>query len=179
MKTRIVHTKFWKDSFVSELNTEEKLVFLYYLTNENINILHLYECSDRQVVFDTGIDRGILDGIKQKFADANKILFFKDYVFLVNANRYEEYTGEKNEKAKKQLLNIINCDVVSWYEKVRKKIKDTPIDTPIMIGSINHKSETINHNSKVISQKPETRKEGMLQGFKNFTEKFSKDHGIE
>lgn len=154
MKTRILHTKFWKDSFVAELTPLEKLVFNYLLTNEYVNIIHLYECSDKQIRFDTGIDTPILDRAKQKFETAGKIYFKDGYVYLRNSSKYENFSGEKNDKAKQDLLNQLNPSILKWYNEIQNTPIDTPIDTP-SIGSRSNKSEIINHKSEIRIQKPE------------------------
>lgn len=146
MKTRIIQTKFWADDYVSSLPTEGKLLFLYYLTNDKVNIIHCYECSDKYVIADTGINQKDLSLYKGKFQKDHKILFYKGYVKLLNANKYETYTG-KNDFAKARLLTEMAADVLDWYNN----IFDTPLyggmDGPSK-GPINHKSETINHKSE-------------------------------
>lgn len=149
MKTRILHTKFWNDSFVSSLLPEEKLIFNYYLTNDKINIIHFYECSDRQVLFDTGVSTGVLQGCKDKLSKANKILFFNDFVFIVNAYRYEKYEGPDNVKAKEKTLNQLSKYALAFYKK------HTPLSTGVYTPTINHKSEIINNKSEIINHKSE------------------------
>lgn len=143
MKTRIIHTKIWKDDFFSELTPTEKLLFIYFVTNERINIIHCYEITDREISFDTGIDRSAIGVFKQKTQAAGKFYFFKNHVYMCNAEKYETYTGEKNEAAKKKLIQEMNQEEKDWYTK----IVDTPIDTPIYTPSIG----TINHNTEIRS----------------------------
>lgn len=152
MKTRIIHTKLWKDGFIAGLSPTEKLVFLYYLTNDKVNLIHCYECADREVCFDTGVNAEQLRNAKEKLAQAGKVLFYKDYVFLANANKYETFSGEKNDQAKVRLESEMSDDVRAWYSN--------PFDTPqigvsigVSIPPINHKSEIINHKSEIKEKK--------------------------
>lgn len=158
MMSRILYTKLWKDEFVAELNPTEKLLFIYLITNERVNIIHCYEVSDREIAFDTGIDRGIIARSKEKFQEAGKISFYKNYVLLRNASKYESYTGFKNETAKEKLLSLMSPDVLDWYTNVI----DRGIDTPLM-GSINHKSEIINQNKGVVKGKLEITEDEILE----------------
>lgn len=165
MRTRIIHTKIWKDEYIANLTLSEKMLFFYLLTNEKVNIIHCYELSEREISFDTGIDRGIIAKAKVKFEKDNKMKFFKDYIFLINANKYETYTGEKNEEAKRKLIKEMSESVLDWYNN----IKDTPIDTPIDRVSI----PSINHNTEIINQE-----EGIVKGrgdIKLFLEEFNKN----
>lgn len=154
MKTRIVHTKLWKDAFYCDLTPSEKLLFIYYLTNERVNIIHCYEITDREVTFDTGINTSTIEVFKKKMVDAQKMFFNGDFVYLYNATKYENYLGAKNEAAKEKLVNEMSQKIKDWYIS----IKNTPINTPInggmytpSIGSINHKSEIINNKSNNIN----------------------------
>jgi hypothetical protein len=141
MKTRILETKFWKDAYVAGLTPEEKFLYLYFLLNERVNIIHCYEITDREVAFDTGIDRGIVETTKKKLEKDGKVAFRKDYVCLINAYKYESYRGPKNEDAKKKLILQLGDEIAKWYRGIY---------TPL-IGTINHKSEIINHNTEIIN----------------------------
>lgn len=150
MKTRIIHTKIWKDPWFADLLPTEKLLFIYFITNEKVNIIHLYEVSSREITFDLGLTTSQIEQAKIKFQKANKLFFKDDYVFLVNAFKYEQYTGEKNDKARQSLLNQLPKPILGWYESITSG-EYTPIDTPIdrgQIGSINHKSEIINKKTE-------------------------------
>lgn len=141
METRILHTKFWIDEYIGGLTPAERLLFIYFLTNDRVNIIHCYELPERKIFFDTGIKKDQLDRAVKKFDDTGRIGYRYGYVYLYNASRYERYEGEKNEIAKSRLIERLPEKVREWF--------DTPInrgiDTPL-IGSINHKSEIINHN---------------------------------
>lgn len=144
MKTRILYTKIYKDEFFADLTPSEKFLFIYYLTNEKVNIIHCYEITDREVTFDTGIDRDKIGVFKEKLQKSGRMLFFQSYVYLRNASKYENYTGEKNEHAKEDLVKQMSPLVLNWYNNLLNTPIDTPINTPL-IGTINHKSEIINN----------------------------------
>ena len=169
MKTRIIQTKFWADGYVASLTPLEKIIFLYYLTNEKVNIIHCYECPDRYVLIDTGVSREVLQRCKDKLQESNKVLFYKDYVLLVNADKYEAYKGEDNEKAIKKLESEMSNDVLDWYINKNKTPLKTP-DTGVYTPPINNKSEIISH------------KEGIVKGNKPlevFLEEFNKKFGTK
>ncbi len=44
-KYRVVNTRFWDDAYVAELSPNEKLIFLYLLTNALTTIGGIYELS--------------------------------------------------------------------------------------------------------------------------------------
>ena len=141
MKTRIIHTKIWTDGFFLDLSSEEKLLLVYLLTNQYVNIIHLYECPTRIISFETGLSIVLIEKIKIKFEKAKKIYFYNNYIYLKNADKYERFTGEDNEIAKNKLYTQLSRDALDWYNK----LLDTPVDTP-PTPSIIHNSEYITHN---------------------------------
>jgi hypothetical protein len=143
MITRIIYTEIWQDDFFVGLNPDEKLLFIYYLTNESVNIIHLYKCGINRVKADTGIDTPIIQEAQRKFEKNGKIYFKNGYIFLRNASRFEKYEGSKNEIAKSKLFARLSKDLIDWYIQ----ITDTPIDTLYKSEIINPKTETLNTNS--------------------------------
>ena len=141
MITRILYTEIWSDEFFMDLSPEEKLLFIYFLTNERVNIIHLYQCPPQRIKSDTGIDTPIIALSKKKFEKAEKIYFKDSYVFLKNAHRFEKYEGEKNEIAKQKLFDRLSKNIKDWYNN----ISDTPIHTPIHTP---YNTETIRHKYK-------------------------------
>jgi hypothetical protein len=139
MKTKIFHTKIWSDSYFSSLTANEKVIFLYYVFNEKVNQLFFYECPNKYVLLDTGINRGILEKAKQKFQQDGKIAFYKDWVFLINAHKYENYNGEKNDTAKEKLKKVMSKDVLDWYNNVLDRGIDTGIKDTIQNTEIRNK----------------------------------------
>lgn len=107
MKTRVIHTKFWQDSYIADLNPTEKLLFIYLLTNAYINLSGVYECSARIIQFETGLSSSQIENSKDKFQSDNKFIFFEDWVKVVNIEKYQNYKGAKNEIAKKRELEHV------------------------------------------------------------------------
>lgn len=142
MITRILYTEIWQDDFFSTLDPNEKLLFIYFLTNERVNIIHLYQCTNARIKADTGIDTPIIEKAKQKFESSEKIYFFDTYVYLKNASKYEKYTGSMNETAKNKIYSRLSKTVIDWYNN----ITDTPIDTPMHT----HKKQEIRNNNKEV-----------------------------
>jgi hypothetical protein len=56
-KQRYINTKFWRDSYIEDLDPTEKLLFLYLLTNPDTNICGVYELPLKIIAADTGIDK--------------------------------------------------------------------------------------------------------------------------
>lgn len=148
MKTRVIHTRFWKDSYIRKLTAGEKLVFNYLLTNEKVNIIHCYEIDIDEIVFDLGLSASTVREALKKLQSDKKISFRNGWVFLGNAAKYESYKGIKNDAARKRLLQEMSKSTLDWYNNL--------IDRGIIgvyIPPINHKPEIINKS-----------KEGVVRG---------------
>lgn len=151
MVSRNLYTEIWTDSFFNSLIVSEKLLFIYLLTNDQVNIIHLYKCPDHRIRSDTGIDTPIIEKSKIKFEQAQKMYFKEEYVFLRNAEKFEKYTGLKNEISKEKLLGRLSKGILDWYSDINNTPIDTPINTPTMIPSninINTNINNIEKNSK-------------------------------
>lgn len=107
METRIIHTKFWKDDYISKLSHKEKLLFIYLLTNETINICGIYELPDKYICIDLELTQTELDSYKEKFKKDNKFDFSNGWVKIINVDKYNSFNGPKNEIARQnQLLRV-------------------------------------------------------------------------
>jgi hypothetical protein len=84
-----------------------------------------------------------------EFEQAGKVKRYGDWIYLVNARRYSNYSGPKNEEAYKKELASISL-------KVKEKL-GYPMDTVsyCMDTPINNKSEIINQKQEIINNNPE------------------------
>ncbi len=150
MKTRIIWTKIWEDDWFQSLSDDGQKLFLFLLTNRSINLCGCYQISDWLIKTQTRIKN--LEKAKKELYP--KVKFFKDWVFIKNAEFYGGYKGEKNEIAKNKELQEIPDHVKTALFGGKNKESES-IDT-LSIGyqrgintSINHKSEIINNKGVV------------------------------
>ena len=151
MKTRIIHTKIWKDNWFQSLSRSSSLIFIYLLTCESNNICGTFELPDRNIMFDVKVNAQELEQAKKDLS--GKILFYESWIHIRNTERYNNYiTNEKLQVAYKKEMALIPS-------KVKESIKeyDTSIDTSMYTSTIpliiiNHKSKTINNKSKIINE---------------------------
>lgn len=83
-KQRYIRDSFWTDPYVENLDPTEKLLFLYFLTNPLCNVAGIYEIRDKRVAYETGIDKDMVDKIKNRFKDDGKMLFVDDWIVISN-----------------------------------------------------------------------------------------------
>lgn len=100
-KKRFTNTKFWNDKYISELDTVEKLLFIYLLTNEHTNISGIYEVPLKVIAIETGIDVSMLEKMLSRIED--KIRYIDGYVVIKNFIKHQQTSSPTVVKG------IINC----------------------------------------------------------------------
>lgn len=130
MKTRILHTKIWYDGWFRNLAIDEKLFFLWLITNEYINILNLYEVNKEIAEHETKISIKRIGEILNKFNKDQKCDIFNDYILISNGYKYQHYSGIKNNYAKLRFFMEMGDKALKYYEKfVLSVIKDIQEET--------------------------------------------------
>lgn len=80
---RVVRVAFWEDSVVTDcFSTDEKLFFLYLLTNPHTTQLGIYQIAKKQMSYEIGFDGKTIDELLSRFQN--------DYGMI----RYSERTRE-------------------------------------------------------------------------------------
>lgn len=150
MKTRIVFTKIWKDTYFSNLTQIEQLTFLYLITNDSVGLTGIYELDDRSITSALKITQQQFNKIKEKFIADRKISFFNGWIRIINHDKYNNYSGIKNEVAVEREFSLISKEVLENLDRVS-------IGYPAVADTLNnHKSEIINHKSETKNQKTKT-----------------------
>ena len=149
MKTRIVHTKIWDDDWFIALNKQARYFFFYIITNSRINLSGCFELPDRVMAFETDFKKEDLVVLKKALSP--KVLFYENWVYVLNASRLGGYKGEKNDVAvKKEIAEapkyIMDCFIKGKCDRVLKN-DDRVLE--VCNTSINHKSETINKKQEI------------------------------
>ncbi len=80
----MIKDSFWTDPYIEKLSPDEKLVFLYLLTNPLCNVAGVYEARSKRIGFETGYDVEVIENILSRFERDKKILRYNDWIVLVN-----------------------------------------------------------------------------------------------
>jgi len=83
---RTVNTHFWNgDSWSETLSPEEKLLYLYLITNSKVNMLGVYEITLNRISFETGLPLETIQKALEGFERLSKVCFLENkYMILVN-----------------------------------------------------------------------------------------------
>ncbi len=85
---RTIKPDLWDDGWVDGLQTDEKLYFLFLLTNRNTELAGVYHHPLRAHAA-LGISQDRLAEIQAKFEDANKVYFEGEWVYVVNYLKHQ------------------------------------------------------------------------------------------
>lgn len=102
-KKKMVDTKYWTDTFVLTLTPNEKLLFLYFLTNDKATLCGIYECPVPLISFETKVDEQDIWKAFEKFE--GKVHYLDGWIYVRNMARYHAdnekiQIGIENEKKK-------------------------------------------------------------------------------
>lgn len=78
---RKVHTSFWSDPFIEDLDRDQKLFYLYLITNDKTRQCGIYEITKKQIAYDLGYN---IDTVSKHMA----------YFIKTGKIRYNEPTKE-------------------------------------------------------------------------------------
>ncbi|MCB2357321.1 DnaD domain-containing protein [Clostridium estertheticum] len=112
-KYRQIYTEFWSDAFVLELDSQEKLFYLYLLTNTKSTQCGIYELSPRLISLETGYDKVLVTELLKKFCDYKKILYCEETNEIMLLN-WIKYNFPNN-------VNVIAC-IKKEAQKIKSKV---------------------------------------------------------
>lgn len=137
---RKIHVSFWSDSFISDLDKDKKLFYLYLLTNEKTTQCGIYEITKKQISFDIGYSIDTVSKLLQYFIKINKI-------------RYNEATKEIAIKNWLKYNNSTSPKVQSCINKELRLVKDTLLIQ--YINSIDTQTQEEQEEEKEEEQEPD------------------------
>lgn len=123
-KKTMFDTRFWSDSFVSDLDPIEKLLFNYVLTNSHISMCGIYELPIKVMALETGIEREMLLKILARLEKSNKIVYQNGWLCVVNYPKHQNYNKTTMVKALTREIGLIPAVLLETFVKI-----GYPIDT--------------------------------------------------
>ena len=118
-KQRFINTRFWNDNYISNLDPLEKLLFIYFLTNEHTNICGFYELPLKVIAVETGIDSEMIQKMLPRLED--RIRYIDGMVIVKNALKHQDNLSLQFKKgALSMLLGVPRellhkCLKNQWY----------------------------------------------------------------
>lgn len=136
-KQRIVDTRIWNDSYFADLDPSEKLLFIYFLTNQYLDLCGIYEVPLKMVAMETGLDKEMVIKILLRFKKDQKVFYSDGWIFIKNFTKYQNFSNPKIELGIKRSLNAIPVKVLESLSKI-SGIKELSISYPYPMDRISH-----------------------------------------
>lgn len=118
---RKIHTSFWSDTFVQDLDNDHKLFYLYLLTNERTKQCGIYEISKKQISFDLGYSIDRVSKLLKYFIDTNRIMYSEPTKELALRN-WTKFNGSTSPKVisciKSELLNVKDRVLIEYVNGI-------------------------------------------------------------
>lgn len=134
METRIIKTKFWSDPSVMELSANAKYLFIYLLTCPQINMVGIFEISDKLLSFNTRLTEDELKNAKDELVKSGRCGFLGSWAIVLNATKNNQYMNSpKNhqnllrqiESIPEEVKNFIKNNYTSIYTTIYTTITTT------------------------------------------------------
>ena len=103
---RKIHTTFWADPFVEDLTQEQKLFYLYLITNTRTKQSGIYEISKKHIAYETGFSMKEVIELLSFFEDMGKIYYSEqtNEIAITNWNKF-------NYNSSYQSITCIHTDL--------------------------------------------------------------------
>ena len=85
---RQIHTKIWNDEWFLDLDSQEKLLFIYLFSNPRACLAGIYDIPLRVIAFDTALDLAVIAEALKKFESKGKVFYDNGWVFIPKLVKY-------------------------------------------------------------------------------------------
>ena len=131
-----IKTRMWQDNWFLSLNTDEKLLWLFLLTNESSHISGLYELPGLLITPLTGIKNW--EKIIKKFQESKKLYYKNGWICIKNKQKHQPMSDKAKDNVNKSIKNYLekNKDIMANIKEKRK-----PLASPLQAPSLGAKDK--------------------------------------
>jgi hypothetical protein len=105
---RSVNCCYWTDEWIETLKTDQKLLFLYLLTNPLSNILGIYKISLNRIAFETGITIETVTKHLKVFESLKKVFYLFGHIIIVNHLKHQALNPNMMKNVMKDYKDLPN-----------------------------------------------------------------------
>ncbi|MGL5752706.1 MAG: hypothetical protein ACRCXT_19365 [Paraclostridium sp.] len=160
---RHIQTAFWKDpKIIEDMTPEDRLFFLYILTNPSTTQIGIYNITKKQIAFELGYSTEVINSLIHRFENQHKVIRYNEEtreICIVNWGKYNLNKGGKpiidcvtkevGQVKDKTLLKLVAHKIEKEEIKVIfTKAYDTYNDTPTISTQKEKEKEKQKENKK-------------------------------
>lgn len=130
---RQFQTSFWSDNYIGDLSPNQKLLYVYILTNEKTTQCGVYEFSMRYAQLETGLDKAEIEQIINEFVKSGKIRYSKETNEILIINWLKHNSARSPKVAAVVDKEIRNIKTPEFESEVitRSQVLGYPIQTKL------------------------------------------------
>lgn len=154
---RNVHMAFWTDAKIADYTPEQKLLFLYLLTNPHTNLCGCYEIAIKQIAFETGYTPAKVETLIDELQQKQVVYYNRDTneMLVTNWGRYNWTTSDKFIKAiQAEFERVKHQPFREYLEKMAEGIDRVcipykyPITSDVSVIVSDTVSDTVSNTNK-------------------------------
>jgi hypothetical protein len=108
---RYLNTRIWADTWFENLEVDEKLVWIYLLTNQQTNLIGIYEIGLRRISNETGVEINRLQTVMERFANSLKAFHNGYFVVIPNSLAHQTLANPNMEKSAKNIYDSLPLEI--------------------------------------------------------------------
>ncbi len=149
---RPIKIKMWHDNWFLSLTPEERLLWVFILTNEYVHISGIYELPEALISPLTGILNP--SSILKKFEADQKVVIKNGFIFIRQYLKNQTKQINKKDNITKSIITYLaeNTHFIEWFN-LQNEAPYKPLITPLVAPSESSKEES----SKGLKMKEETK----------------------
>lgn len=120
---RTIKPSIWSDPYFEELNSYEKLLYIYLFSNPHINNAGVMKVSHRKIIFETFADKEQFDSAIRKFTKDKKVMLFDEWIYVCNFIKHQTNTSPKMLANIHKQLELIPVKIVSVINQQYPELK--------------------------------------------------------
>ena len=163
---RHVHVEFWKDPKVlEELTPEDKLFFIYLLTNPNTTQIGVYKITKKQIAFELGFSIESVNALMDRFINNYGLIKYNNDTREICLKNWGKYNLNKLGKPMLDCVRseLKNVDDKSLLEFIKPSISKDEIvslfDEAIYLDKVNDKDNHKYNDRYTLSTQKKKEKE--------------------
>lgn len=154
---RQIHVSIWKDEWFLELESDEKLLFIYLFSNELASLSGLYKISLKVIAFETGLPVSFVSASMEKFARMGKAYYADGLLWVKNLRRYNQGSSKIEVRINKDVDAIPACPLKQMY----LAYYENGIGSAYCIDTLSENQDTLSESADTLSSEMKCNEEEM------------------
>lgn len=145
MKSRLFFCDYWEDMEESSVSPNARYLGAYLWTSQRANLIGLFAMTEAYIALGTGLSEESIAIAKAELETLRKVHFYKNWIYLPNAQRICGYTSkDKHDGAAQKEISRVPAETLEHFRSLGYDIPYRyTTDSPI-----NHKQETRKENKE-------------------------------